>query len=250
LLITAALDSDYYNVGSLVKSIFHGSASESIVLASNKLPNVATRHTGPIEFWRGSTAIHEMALTFDDGPSPTQTPKLLDALKQANVVGTFFVVGIRASAATGIITRMVADGHEVENHTYTHPNLDEVIPEHIREEYLRNAVVINTLTGRWPRFLRPPGGNSNPQVMQVAMECGMVGGFWTLDALNAEDTGSGANVSDYVVGHAKNGAIVLMHNGTQATIDAIPSMVAGLRAKGFRLVTLAQLAHDDGINVR
>ena len=82
------------------------------------------------------------------------------------------------------------------------------------------------------------------------MQCGMVGGFWTLDALNAEDTGSSEAVADYVVGHAKNGAVILMHNGTKATYDAVPIMVAGLRAKGYKIVTLAQLARDAGINVR
>jgi len=180
---------------------------------------------------------------------PQITPILLDNLKKAGIPGTFFVVGIRATAAPDLLRNMKSDGFEVENHTYTHPNLGQCLPQHILEEYLRNGIVISSLTGRWPCFLRPPGGNSNPQVMQIAHKCGMIGGFWTIDALRAEDTGSADQVAEYVVAKARPGAIVLMHNGSAATANAIEAMAAGLKAKGYKCVTLAQLAHDSGISL-
>ena len=250
ILNCAALDSDFRNVGAVIPQIFHGSPSQSIRLASNETAEsypAISRQAG--EFWSGSPRYKEVAMTFDDGPSPVGTPPMLDALKAAGAQATFFVVGIRATQSPDIIRRMVADGHEVENHTYTHPNLDEAIPQHIEEEYLRNGVVIRELTGRWPRFLRPPGGNTNPQVMKIAHDCGMIGGFWTIDALNAEDTGSSDKVAQYVLSEARPGAIILMHNGVDATTGAIPAMVAGLRARGYKIVTLRQLALDAGLNV-
>ena len=159
LLVTAALDSDYYNVGNSVSRIFHGNPSEIMQLASTDLPNVSAKNDAPIELWRGSTNIKEVALTFDDGPTRTGCPPLLDALKKANAVATFFVVGIRVVASPDLIQRMVADGHEVENHTYTHPNLDQAIPQHIREEYLRNGVAIS---------MRLPVGGHGFSVLRVA----------------------------------------------------------------------------------
>ncbi|MDR3709142.1 MAG: polysaccharide deacetylase family protein [Capsulimonadaceae bacterium] len=251
LLVTAALDSEYRGVGDMVGQVFHNVGSDSFQLATASYnPPIKSSAVHPGEMWSGSNKVREVALTFDDGPSPQVTPTLLDNLKKAGVHGTFFVVGIRATAAPDLLRRMQAEGHEVENHTYTHPNLDQALPQHILEEYLRNGVVIRALTGRWPRFLRPPGGNSNPQVMEIAHKCGMIGGFWTIDALRAEDTGSSQEVASYVVAKARPGAIILMHNGSDATAGAVQAMVAGLKARGLKCVTLSELAKHSGIELQ
>jgi peptidoglycan/xylan/chitin deacetylase (PgdA/CDA1 family) len=139
---------------------------------------------------------------------------------------------------------MAADGDDVEDHSYSHPNLDEALPNHIREEVLRGAVVVRALSGKWPYFFRPPGGDADPRVLAAARECGLAGAFWTVDALSAEETGSPAAVTKWVVSHARPGAIILMHDGTASSTAAVPSMVRELRARGYRLVTLRQLAHD------
>jgi peptidoglycan/xylan/chitin deacetylase (PgdA/CDA1 family) len=250
LLIAAALDAEYHNVGSQVSqalSLTNGKGGFKLASATTTEPIRATSPNPAYSMWQGNNKLKEVALTFDDGPSPVLTPPLLDNLKKAGAPGTFFVVGMRASLTPDILRRMRDDGHQVENHTYTHPNLDQAIPQHIMEEYLRNGVVIRSLTGRWPRFLRPPGGNSNPQVMDIARQCGMIGGFWTIDALHAEDSGSAKNVTDYVMSKLRPGAIILMHNGAEATTGAIPGLVAALKAKGYKCVTLSQLAKDSGI---
>ncbi len=194
--------------------------------------------------WRGNPYQREVALTFDDGPSPTLTPPLLDALRDAHVPGTFFVVGARAQLAPDLVRRMHAEGHEVEDHSYSHPNLDDATPQHVYEEILRNAVVVEALTGTWPHFLRPPGGQSNPHVLISAAKCGMTGAFWTLDVLSAEDSGSPEAVTQFVLKRVKPGAVILMHNGPYATTHAIAGMAAQLRARGYTLVTLLQLARD------
>ena len=194
--------------------------------------------------WRGNSAIKEVALTFDDGPSPTNTPPLLDALDAAGAPATFFVVGIRAEAVPDIIHRMHDMGDEVEDHSFTHPNLDQAIPLHITEEILRNAVIVRALAGIWPHFLRPPGGETNPHVLQEATACGMAGAFWTIDVLPAEDSGSSANVVKFVMSRVIPGAVILMHDGTLDTTQAIPELTAALRARGYKLVTLLQIALD------
>jgi peptidoglycan/xylan/chitin deacetylase (PgdA/CDA1 family) len=198
--------------------------------------------------WRGSPAIKEVALTFDDGPSPTDTPPLLDELDASNTPATFFVVGTRAEAAPDIIRRMHDMGDEVEDHSFTHPNLDQAIPLHIYEEILRNAVIVQALTGIWPHFLRPPGGQTNPHVLEAATACGMAGAFWTVDVLPAEDSGSPSNVVRLVMKHVIPGAVILMHDAPYATTHAIPELTAELRAHGYKLVTLLQLARDAAPN--
>jgi peptidoglycan/xylan/chitin deacetylase (PgdA/CDA1 family) len=249
LVVAAALDGEYRNVDGDIDQIF-GSARRSFQVASARNCSFVRSSGGQIvEFWSGSTKLKEVALTFDDGPSPQITPILLDNLKKAGVPGTFFVVGIRASAAPDLLREMHSSGFEVENHTYTHPNLGQCLSVHILEEYLRNGIVIRSLTGRWPCFLRPPGGNSNPEVMRIAHECGMIGGFWTVDALRAEDSGSPQEVAQYVVSKARPGAIILMHNGSEATANSIGAMAVGLKARGFKCVTLAQLARDSGMSL-
>ena len=246
-------------------ALYHLSCAEAIAFDGNQeflhLLSAEYAHRLPVTFantdrsrihseatttglWRGNPNKREVALTFDDGPSPTLTPPLLDALRDAHVPGTFFVVGARAQLAPDLVRRMHAEGHEVEDHSYTHPNLDDATPQHLYEEILRNAIVVQALTGTWPHFLRPPGGQSNPHVLESAARCGMTGAFWTLDALSAEDSGSPEAVTQFVLKRVKPGAVILMHNGPYATTHAIPELAAQLRARGYTLVTLLQLARD------
>ncbi len=251
--------------GNATAALYHSSCAEAISFDgnpeflrrlsskfANRLPvtfantDRSLAHPEPTTtgLWRGNPSKREVALTFDDGPSPTLTPPLLDALRDAKVPATFFVVGARAQLAPDLILRMHSEGHEVEDHSYSHPNLDQATPQHVYEEILRNAVIVETLTGTWPHFLRPPGGQSNPRVLIEAAKCGMTGAFWTLDALSAEDSGSPAAVTQFVLKRIKPGAVVLMHNGPYATTHAVADLASQLRARGYTLVTLLQLAHD------
>jgi peptidoglycan/xylan/chitin deacetylase (PgdA/CDA1 family) len=222
----------------LYKVVGKGHGVEPYAGANSPHPNSS------LGIWRGNPSIKEVALTFDDGPSPTDTPPLLAALAANNVPATFFVVGIRAAAAPDLIRQMHAMGGEVEDHSFTHPNLDEATPTHIYEEILRNAVIVRALTGIWPHFVRPPGGQTNPHVLQSATACGMAGAFWTIDVLPAEESASPSGVVKYVLSRVCPGAVVLMHDGAYATTAAIPSLAVALRARGYKLVSLLQLARD------
>jgi len=192
------------------------------------------------EVWRGSPSSRCIALTFDDGPN-AKTAALIDALNAAHVRATFFVVGMRAEAVPDVIRRMVACGYEVENHSYTHPNIAQCPPSMVESEILRTNVIIRSLTGRYPRFFRPPGGNASETLARLADVYGLRLAFWTVDGLKAEDAASVPGLVKFILGRAKPGAIVLMHNGPNVTTRAVPQIVAGLRARGYRLVTLQEL---------
>src|SRR5881394_3917421 len=110
----------------------------------------------PTLYHQGAGGPHQIALTFDDGPDPKWTPKILDILKAENVKAAFFLVGARAEEYPDLVRRIVAEGHEIGNHTYYHPNLAICWPEHIRVELNATQLLLQTLTGRATTLFRPP----------------------------------------------------------------------------------------------
>ena len=110
----------------------------------------------PTLYHQGAGGEHQVAITFDDGPDPRWTPKVLDILKAANVKATFFVVGVNAERYPALVRRIVDEGHEIGNHTYYHPNLALCWPEHIRLELNATQLLIETITGRATTLFRPP----------------------------------------------------------------------------------------------
>jgi hypothetical protein len=110
----------------------------------------------PTLYHQGAGGEHQVAITFDDGPDPQWTPKILDILKAANVKAAFFLVGVNAEHYPNLVRRIVDEGHEIGNHTYYHPNLAECWPEHVRLELNATQLLIETITGRATTLFRPP----------------------------------------------------------------------------------------------
>ena len=197
-------------------------------------------------YWRGQTGEKLIALTLDDGPNPLKhrTPALLDTLRNLDVKATFFIVGARAEANPELIRRMDAEGHEIANHSYTHPNLTYLTPDAVRKELCRTSVVVRDLTGKRPRFYRPPGGNFNGAIADAASALGMHGAYWTVDAFKFEYAPfRPEDLSGYVLKKVKPGTILLMHNAPDHTILALPQIVQSLRAQGYEFVTMSELVH-------
>jgi peptidoglycan/xylan/chitin deacetylase (PgdA/CDA1 family) len=201
---------------------------------------------GPREgIWQARTQEKLVALTFDDGPNPLpyRTPALLDALKKANAPSTFFVVGYRAEQCPDLLQRMVRDGHEIANHSYSHPNLTYLSRVEVQRELCRTSVAVRDATGRRPRFYRPPGGNFNTSVVEAAEALGMSGAYWTVDGVKTEQKvgATAEELTRFVTSRVRPGAIVLLHNAPTVTIAAVPLLVKALRAKGYTLVTMTEL---------
>ena len=228
----AALDPSYKDGRRFARALFGSPTVTGPRIASTK----------PLVLWTGNLNRKEIALTFDDGPNPAKTPALLDALDKANAPATFFVVGSRAELASDLLRRMVKRGDEVENHSYTHPNMNLVIPSVAESEILRTNVLLQAMTGKQPHFFRPPGGNANPAVQRLAHLYGLSLAYWTVDVLHAEDVGSSQGLIQYALAHVHPGSIVLLHNGPDVTTAAVPGLVAALRGRGYKLVTLSEIA--------
>jgi peptidoglycan/xylan/chitin deacetylase (PgdA/CDA1 family) len=120
----------------------------------------------------------ELALTFDDGPNPAWTPRLLDILASYDVRATFFMVGSHALAEPALVRRVVAEGHLIGNHSWSHPNLAYTRTSRVRDELARSKQTLEELTGAPIRYFRPPFGARRPAVLRAARGLGMVPVLW------------------------------------------------------------------------
>lgn len=196
--------------------------------------------------WRGSADKKNVALTFDDGPVPAYTLKILDTLKKFKVRATFFVIGQSAEAHPEIIKRMAMEGHEIENHTYTHPYLTWINAKEIRQEIKRCHQTIIHTSGITPRFFRPPFQVYDARVMQALRDyseydiC-----LWSIALEHHEVKTPDAMVSR-VMREAYPGMIILAHDGRsqsnrRPTVEAIPLLIEGLKREGYHFVTLREM---------
>jgi peptidoglycan/xylan/chitin deacetylase (PgdA/CDA1 family) len=120
----------------------------------------------------------ELALTFDDGPNPAWTPRLLDVLANYSVRATFFLVGSHASAEPALVRRIVAAGHLIGNHSWSHPNLALTLSSRVQQELIRTSRALEQIAGKQVRFFRPPFGARRPVVLRIARELGMTPVLW------------------------------------------------------------------------
>lgn len=182
-----------------------------------------------------------IALTFDDGPHPVNTPRLLDILKERNVKATFYVVATNAKAHPEIMRRIIAEGHEIGNHTVTHGDLTKMSNDQVRKELRDSHTAIVSTTGVAPRTMRPPyGAITSSQKSWIRNEFGYPAILWSVDPEDWKRPGSSVVASRLVSG-AKPGGILLVHDIHAPTIDAMPSAIDQLLAKGLQFVTVTQL---------
>ncbi len=204
----------------------------------------------PVAVWHGNQLVSitrgdpncmEVALTFDDGPHPPFTQKLLALLHSMHVPATFFVVGWKVDEAPDILKMMLKDGDDVANHTYHHFDLKLVPPPLVHNEIDLNNDAIERACGVAPRFFRPSGGQYDPAVINAAANLHMVTVLWTNDPADYVNPGSQV-ILDRVLPHVRPGAIILLHDGIQQTYDILPEMIDTLRSEGYKFVTLTQMA--------
>jgi peptidoglycan/xylan/chitin deacetylase (PgdA/CDA1 family) len=186
-----------------------------------------------------------LAMTFDDGPHPQHTPRLLDMLKQRGIKATFFLVGQNAAQYPEILKRMAAEGHELANHSYTHPILNPLGEGGIREQLDKTHQAVLSATGINMKLLRPPYGALTENMRRWTHQAfGYRTILWDVDPLDWKVRDS-ARVQSEILGHARAGSIVLAHDIHKSTVDAMPETLDALAAKGFKFVTVSELIAMD-----
>ncbi|HEY3639000.1 MAG TPA: polysaccharide deacetylase family protein [Rhizomicrobium sp.] len=199
----------------------------------------------------------KLALTFDDGPDPEWTPQILDILKAKHVKATFFVIGENAEAYPQIVQRMVAEGHDVGNHTFTHPNLADTPGPAVQLELNATQRLFQALTGRSLRLFRPPYlGDAEPSdesdlhPVELAQDLGYITVGMHVDPVDWELPGTKAILQRTLAAiHSKNpdlrGNIILFHDAggdRSQTVAILPKVIDTLRAQGYQFVPVAELA--------
>ncbi|QOV44596.1 polysaccharide deacetylase family protein [Streptomyces chromofuscus] len=182
-----------------------------------------------------------IALTFDGNPGEP-TDRLLDLLKQYNAPSTFFLEGRRINRHPDVVRRIADEGHEIGNHTWSHPRLTDVSDQQIRDEIMRTERAISDITGKKSTLMRPPQGRTDDRVSDMMRDLGLAQILWTVTAKDYQTTDS-ALITERVLDGAGRDGIILLHPLHGGTVPAMPAILRELTAQGYTFVTVSQLLH-------
>ncbi|MES2439464.1 MAG: polysaccharide deacetylase family protein [Verrucomicrobiota bacterium] len=194
-----------------------------------------------VSFSRVMVSGNYVAMTFDDGPHPQNTTRLLDMLRERNIKATFYVIGRSVDLYPQVVRRTVAEGHEIGNHSHTHRLLSKLSDDEVRKELSSCRDAVARAAGVQPRTMRPPyGGLLQRQREWVHSEYGYPTILWSVDPLDWKRPGAGV-ISSRIIAGASSGGIVLAHDLHAQTVDAMPATLDNLLRRGFKFVTVSQL---------
>lgn len=183
-----------------------------------------------------------LALTFDDGPDPQTTPRLLSILKKENVPATFFVLGNRLALYPEIVKQEHALGHQVGSHTFNHLNLPQLPMKDVQEEIKNTADLVQKTLGIAPQGLRPPYGATTPQINEQAQTPIIQ---WSVDSLDWKSKNAD-QIEQVVMNEVYDGSIILMHDIYNSSVDGAARVIKKLKSQGYTFVTVNQLIEARG----
>jgi peptidoglycan-N-acetylglucosamine deacetylase len=221
-------------------AVFAQSASTSQAPPAEKVKPVV-----PAEARISYNSVHvdepEIAMTFDDGPHATLTPKLLDLLAERHIKVTFFVLGECVEQNPDVLRRAAREGHEIGNHSWSHPQLNKMSDEAVRSQLRRTDDLIKSVTGKRPTLFRPPYGALTPrQKKWIHDEFGYEIIMWDVDPYDWKEPGP-VTVCNRILKETRPGSIVLSHDIHSGTVAAMPSTLEQLAAKHFKFLTVSEL---------
>lgn len=193
-----------------------------------------------VVFYQGNPAKKMVALTFDATYGDNQTARLLQVLRDNSIQATFFLSGIWPLNYPGLARDIAAAGHELGNHSYSHPHMTQLTLPEARDQIIRADALIRNTTGKPSYLFRPPYGEYNQSLVNAAAELGYITVIWTIDSLDWQDPGV-----DVIINRVNNniepGAIVLLHQAATQTPDALPQIISHLRETGYSFGTVTEV---------
>ncbi|HWB73713.1 MAG TPA: polysaccharide deacetylase family protein [Nannocystaceae bacterium] len=207
---------------------------------ASALPPIEVPEAPPGVYFSGPTDTAMVALTFDDGPSPTLTPRILEILREHDARATFFVLGQQAERHTDALRVLVESGQEIGNHAFSHTSFRSLFPTQIAEELDRTARAIANAGGSKPRLVRPPYGRFPDSTIALAASRGEDLVLWTVDGGDSEHADTDTIVARVLRG-ARPGSVILLHDRDLDTLHALPAILAGLARKGLKVVSVSEL---------
>jgi delta-lactam-biosynthetic de-N-acetylase len=190
----------------------------------------------------GNTGRPRIALTFDAGGPSDPTSRILDILAKHQVHVTFFVTGDWANQNPDLVRRIHSDGHEIGNHTMHHLDLRTLPDEQVCSELNQAEQVISNLTGVTTRpYYRPPYGSRDDRVRGLAAHIGYRTVYWTIDTLDWQPSATTDSITRIVMDNIKNGAIILMHAGSQVESETLDGLMTKIEQAGYQIVALSEV---------
>jgi len=245
LFFTIMLGTSYYIVGGKIEE--HGQA-ENIASNEAKLDDskdVIEEVIEEEEEVEKETVVLNpdgkyVALTFDDGPSSKVTPRILQTLEQHDAKATFFMLGNRVEMYPTIAAQVAAEGHEIANHTFSHPNLKKLSHKEMTEEIEKTNKLIEISTGVTPTLFRPPYGIYSQDILNYTAANNYSTILWSVDSLDWKSRNPAA-IKKVILSDITNRSIVLMHDLHTATAEALPELLMTLKQEGYEFVTVSEL---------
>jgi delta-lactam-biosynthetic de-N-acetylase len=195
----------------------------------------------PAEIDIGNTGRARIALTFDAGGPSEPTARILDILARHHVRATFFITGDWANLNPDLVRRIHNEGHEIGDHTMHHPDLRTLPDQEVCTELTQAEQVISSLTGVTTRpYYRPPYGGRDDRVRGLAAQVGYRTVYWTIDTLDWQTNATPESITKIVMDHITNGAIILMHAGSQVESETLDGLMTKIEQMGYQLVTVTQ----------
>ncbi|MGE5390092.1 MAG: polysaccharide deacetylase family protein [Deltaproteobacteria bacterium] len=187
-----------------------------------------------------------VALTYDDGPDPVNTPAVLDALKNHNAHATFFVLGKRVAANPEIVRRIKSEGHELGSHGYSHPDYNQYKKAAIKDDITKTSDAICKITGRNPSWFRPPGGYLSYDMVDICRQQKLTIAYWTYqqDSKDWRNGVGAGQIAGHITRHLEPGQIIVLHDGAPnglQTARATDLLLKSLEKQGYQVVTMSEL---------
>jgi polysaccharide deacetylase family sporulation protein PdaB len=201
---------------------------------------VAARQSRQVPIYSVDTGEKKVAISFDAAWGADATSRLLEILRQHHVKTTFFLTGIWVKKYPEMVKAIAAEGHEIGNHSLTHPHFNSLSEAEIRKELADNDALIFSLTGKHTRLFRPPFGEYDNLVLQTARSSGYEAIQWSVDSLDWQEIGKEA-ITERVLQNIRPGAIVLFHNNAKYTPEALPVILDTLQQQGYQIVPVSDL---------
>lgn len=236
----------FFSKKSLFIPVFLLCASALFLSLHNEISVSNSVNGKELPIYSVETEAKQIALSFDAAWGNEDTARILEILKNHNVKATFFMTGSWIASYPEDVKAILADGHDLGNHSENHKNMSQLSSSQIKEELMAPHEKVKELTGYEMFLFRPPYGDYDNHVISEVRSLGYYPVQWSVDSLDWKDYGTN-DIIKRVCEHKnlKNGAIILCHNGAKYTADALDAMITGLESQGYEFVPVSQLIYRE-----
>lgn len=229
----------------IVIGIFFSSMFAAKAMGTHIINRFEVEKQGDV-IWEVPTIKKQVAITFDDGPDPVYTPLILDVLKENHAHATFFLIGKRVKMYPDIVLKELEEGHELGNHTFSHPSFYQISQGKVLDELTRTEQLLNPHhLEEYIKLFRPPGGAVTDSTLNLLKKQGYKIILWSWHQDPRDWTNPGAErIARHVIKNVKNGDIILLHDAggsRMQTVSALKMILPALKEKGYDIVTVNDL---------